>query len=57
MGKGLISVEWECREKELRIDIASNSPIDVLPEMPAGFAATVDLNKFVNLLPQNTGKM
>ena len=51
MGPGLISVEWNTSGQDLHMDIAANTQIMVTPRLHPEFEATVDINKFIVLLP------
>ena len=50
MGNGLISVDWSVERNNLIVDMASNSPIGILPKIPDGYEAAVDINKFITLI-------
>ena len=51
MGDGLVSVEWEVSGQELHADLAGNTPIMVTPRLHPDFEVSVDINKFITLLP------
>ena len=51
MGTGLISVDWNLSGQDLHIDMAANTQIMVTPRLHPEFGATVDINKFIVLLP------
>ena len=51
MGTGLISVDWNLSDQDLHVDMAANTQIMVTPRLHPEFGATVDINKFIVLLP------